>query len=278
MNAADLTARLTRKSGSNFYYSFLFLPREKREAIYALYAFCRSADDAVDSPGGAPGEQRRVLAEWRAELGRVYTGTPVQPIAVELARAVRAFPIQRQHLEAILDGVEMDLDRRRYGTFEELHEYCFRVAAAVGLACIEVFGYTDHRAREYAVNLGVALQLTNILRDLRTDAERGRIYLPQEELRRFGYSEDDLLRGRYTQPFLELMRFQADRTHAYYRAARAALPRVDRRRLVAAEIMRAVSFETLKRIERSGYDVFTASARVPKPRQALIALRQWLFN
>jgi phytoene synthase len=272
MNAADLTARLTRKSGSNFYYSFLFLPREKREAIYALYAFCRSADDAVDAPGGAPGEQRRVLADWRAELSRVYAGTPVQPIGVELARAVRAFPIQRQHLEAILDGVEMDLDKRRYATFEELHEYCFRVAAAVGLACIEVFGYSDRRTREYAVNLGVALQLTNILRDLRTDAERGRIYLPQDELRRFGYPEDDLLRGRYSQAYLELMRFQADRTHAYYRAARAALPRVDRRRLVAAEIMGVIYHALLRSIEARKFRVFEQRVRVPTSRKVALAL------
>jgi phytoene synthase len=170
----------------------------------------------------------------------------------------------------------MDLDRRRYGTFEELHEYCFRVAAAVGLACIEVFGYTDHRAREYAVNLGVALQLTNILRDLRTDAERGRIYLPQEEIRRFGYSEDDLLRGRYTQPFLELMRFQADRTHAYYRAARAALPRVDRRRLVAAEIMGVIYHALLRTIEARKFRVFGQRVRVSTSRKVALTLATFL--
>jgi phytoene synthase len=272
MNAADLTAKLTRKSGSNFYYSFLFLPRPQREAIYALYAFCRSADDAVDTGGGGAGEQRRVLAEWRSELGRVYGGTPAHPIGVELARAVRAFPIPRPHLEAILEGVEMDIDRRRYATFEELYEYCYRVAAAVGLACIEVFGYSDPRARDYATNLGVALQLTNILRDLRTDAERGRIYLPQEELRRFGYPEDDLLRGRYTQPFLELMRFQADRTHAYYRAARAALPRPDRRRLLAAEIMGVIYHALLRTIERRQFRVFEQRVRLSTPRKLALAL------
>src|SRR5262249_4248991 len=146
------------------------------------------------------------------------------------AEAIRSYPIPREHLEAIIDGVEMDVDKRRYASFEELYEYCYRVAAAVGLCCIEIFGYTDPRARDYAVNLGVALQLTTIMRDLRTDAARGRIYLPQDELRRFGYAEEDLLRGRYTQAYFELMRFQADRTHAYYRAARAALPRMDRRR------------------------------------------------
>jgi phytoene synthase len=276
MNAADLTARLTRGSGSNFYYSFLVLPRPQREAIYALYAFCRTVDDAVDLGAGGPGEQRRVLGEWRSELARAYEGTPAHPLGVQLARAVSAFPVQRQHLEAVLDGVEMDIDKRRYATFDELHEYCFRVASAVGLACIEVFGYTDPRAREYATNLGVALQLTNILRDLRTDGERGRIYLPQDELRRFGYPEDDLLRGRYTQGFRELMRFQADRTHAYYRAARAALPAGDRRRLVAAEIMGVIYHRLLRTIEARRFRVFEERIRVSTPRKLALALGTYL--
>jgi phytoene synthase len=276
MNAAELVATLTRRSGSNFYYSFLFLPRRKREAMYALYAFCRTVDDAVDQGEGAPGEQRRALAEWRSELRRVYAGRPTRPIAVGLAEAVRAYPIRLEHLDAILSGVEMDIDKRRYESFEELREYCYRVAAAVGLCCIEIFGYTDPRARDYAENLGVALQLTNIMRDLRTDAERGRIYLPQDELRRFGYSEDDLLRGRYTQAYLELMRFQADRTHAYYRAARAARPRVDRRRLVAAEIMGVIYHRLLCAIEARRFRVFERRIRLSAPRKLALALGVYL--
>ena len=276
MNAAELVATLTRRSGSNFYYSFLFLPRRKREAMYALYAFCRTVDDAVDQGGGSPGEQRRVLAEWRAELRRAYQGRPTQPIAVRLAEVVRDFPIPREHFDAILDGVEMDIDKRRYASFEELHEYCYRVAAAVGLACIEIFGYTDVRARDYAVNLGVALQLTNIMRDLKTDADRGRIYLPLDELRRYGYPEEDLLRGRYTQAYLELMRFQADRTHAYYRAARAALPRADRRRLVAAEIMGVIYHGLLRTIEVRRFRVFDRRVRLSAPRKLALAVGVYL--
>jgi phytoene synthase len=276
MNAAELVASLTRRSGSNFYYSFLFLPRGKREAMYALYAFCRTVDDAVDQGGANAGEQRRVLAEWRAELRRVYGGRPTQPIAVRLAEVVRDYPIPREHLEAILDGVEMDIDKRRYATFEELYEYCYRVAGAVGLACIEIFGYTDPRARDYAINLGIALQLTNIMRDLRTDAERGRIYLPQEELRRYGYPEEDLLRGRYTQAYVELMRFQADRTHAYYRAARAALPRADRRRLVAAEIMGVIYKALLRAIEARRFRVFERRIRLAAPRKLALAVGVYL--
>jgi len=276
MNAAELVATLTRRSGSNFYYSFLFLPRRQREAMYALYAFCRTVDDAVDQSGGTPSEQRRALAEWRAELRRVYAGRPSHPIAVRLAEVVQTYPIPQEHLEAIVDGVEMDVDKRRYGSFEELHEYCYRVAAAVGLCCIEIFGYTDPRARDYAVNLGVALQLTNIMRDLRTDAERGRIYLPLDELRRFGYPEEDLLRGRYTQAYYELMRFQADRTHAYYRAARAALPRVDRRRLVAAEIMGVIYHALLRTIEGRRFRVFERRLRLSAPRKLALALGVYL--
>jgi phytoene synthase len=272
MNAAERTAILTRKSGSNFYYSFLFLPRRKREAMYALYAFCRTVDDAVDQGPPSPGAQRRILAEWRVELRRAYEGGPTHPIAVHLAEVVRAFPIPRQHLEAILDGVEMDIDKQRYASFEELFEYCCRVAAAVGLASIEIFGYTDPRARDYAVNLGVALQLTNILRDLKADAQRGRIYLPLDELRRFGYTEEDLLHGRYTPAYLGLMRFQADRTQAYYRAARAALPRIDRRRLVAAEVMGAIYHALLREIETRRFRVFGERVRVPTPKKVALAV------
>jgi phytoene synthase len=276
MNAAELVATLTRRSGSNFYYAFLFLPRRKREAMYALYAFCRTVDDAVDQGGGNPGDQRRVLAEWRAELRRAYQGRPTQPIAERLAEVVRDFPIPREHLEAILDGVEMDIDKRRYASFEELYEYCYRVAAAVGLASIEIFGYSDLRARDYAVNLGIALQLTNIMRDLKTDAERGRIYLPLDELRRFGYAEDDLIRGRYSQAYFELMRFQADRTHAYYRAARAALPRADRRRLAAAEIMGIIYRALLRAIEARRFRVFDRRIRLSTARRLSLAAGVYL--
>jgi len=160
----------------------------------------------------------------------------------------------------------------RAPTFEELFEYCYRVAAAVGLASIEIFGYTDPRTRDYAVNLGIALQLTNILRDLGTDAERGRIYLPLDELRRFGYPEDDLLHGRYTPGYFALMRFQADRAQAYYRAARAVLPKIDRRRLAAAEIMGAIYRALLTEIERRQFRVFGERIRLSTPRKLAIAL------
>src|SRR6185503_2702556 len=186
VNAARFVSRLTRKSRSNFFYAFLLLPRAQREAIFAVYAFCRLVDDAVDE-GMDRAAQRRELARWREEIARVFGPEPTtHPAAERLREAVRQFPIPRPALEEIIAGVEMDLDRATYETFDDLYPYCYRVASAVGLCSIAIFGYRDPRAQDYAINLGVALQLTNILRDVQTDARMGRVYLPQEDLRRFG--------------------------------------------------------------------------------------------
>jgi phytoene synthase len=274
MNTAELCSSLTRRSRSNFYYAFLFLPRAQREAIYTVYAFCRIVDDLVDL-GGIPEVQRRELERWRRELARCFEGAPEDPVAERLADVVRRFPIPRSALEAILDGVEMDLDRSRYETFEDLYPYCYRVAGAVGLCCIEIFGYSDARCREYAVNLGIALQLTNILRDVQVDAERGRIYLPQEDLRRFGVSAKDLKTGRYTPAFLELMSFEARRARQFYERAWAVLPAQDARRLVAAEIMGKIYFALLRAIEARQFRVFGERVAVPVSRKLAIALSCW---
>jgi len=274
MTTAELCSSLTRRSRSNFYYAFLFLPRAQREAIYTVYAFCRIVDDLVDL-GGIPEVQRRELERWRRELARCFEGAPEDPVAERLADVVRRFPIPRSALEAILDGVEMDLDRSRYETFEDLYLYCYRVAGAVGLCCIEIFGYTDPRCREYAVNLGIALQLTNILRDVQVDAERGRIYLPQEDLRRFGVSPEDLKAGRYTPAFLELMSFEARRARQFYERAWAVLPAQDARRLVAAEIMGKIYFALLRAIEARQFRVFGERVAVPVSRKLAIALSCW---
>ncbi len=229
MNAGQFVSRLTRKSRSNFFYAFLCLPRGQRDALYAVYAFCRIVDDAVDV-GQDRDEQRRELARWREEIGRVYGGTPAHPAGERLQEAIRAFPIPRSVLDEIITGVEMDLDHPRYETFEDLYLYCYRVASAVGLACIEIFGYRDPRARDYAVHLGIALQLTNIMRDVQADARAGRVYLPQEDLRRFGVTAEDLAAGRYTPGFVELMAWEAARAREYYERAWAALPPADARR------------------------------------------------
>jgi 15-cis-phytoene synthase len=275
-----LAARLTRKSRSNFYYAFLTLPRRRRDALYAVYAFCRTVDDIADlgdERGVDRAAQRTELERWRRDVARCYEpgGRPEHPIAAGLARAVSEFAIPLEALLAIIDGVEMDLDQVRYETAEDLYPYCYRVASAVGLCCIEIFGYTDPRAREYAVNLGTALQLTNIMRDVGADARAGRVYVPQEDLRKFGVTTEDLRAGRYSDEFVSLMRHQAARARKFYRAARDAFPTVDARSLVAAEIMGRIYRALLDEIEARGFRVFEERVTVPTGRKLAIALRCW---
>jgi phytoene synthase len=276
MSVRSLTATLTRRSRSNFYYAFLALPRARRAALYAVYAFCRTVDDIADL-GGDPVAQRADLARWRDDVARCYEPgpPPAHPIAVQLQAAVRAYPIARSALEAIIEGCEMDLERTRYETAEALEPYCYRVASAVGLCCIEIFGYTDPRARDYAVRLGTALQLTNIIRDVGADARAGRVYVPQQDLRRFGVSEDDLRAGRWDERFVALMEHQAARARRFYDAARAAYPVADARSLVPAEIMGRIYRALLEEIEARRFRVFGEQITVPARRKAAIALRCW---
>jgi len=266
---------------TSFYYSFLVLPASQRRAIVAVWDFCRAVDDAIDeAPEGASGSPagREAVAFWRGELAALYAGGELHtPQARRLQPFVRLFGLPRKPFDDVIDGVAMDLDTTRYATFDDLLGYCRRVASAVGLICIRIFGCTSPRAEEYAVNLGVALQLTNILRDIRNDLQRGRVYVPLEDLSRFGCTVDDLERGIVSEPVHRLLAFECARAREFYRRAVDARPDEDRRRLVAAEIMRAVYFETLRRIERCGYDVFTRRTRVPRPHQAFIALRQLVW-
>jgi 15-cis-phytoene synthase len=265
---------------TSFYYSFLVLPRDQRQAIVAVWDFCRVVDDAVDEHDGRPGSPppREAIRFWRAELARAFAGqTPLTPEARALQPYIRDFGLPRQAFEDVIDGVAMDLETTRYPTFDDLLQYCRRVASAVGLICLPIFGCRTDQARDYALNLGVALQLTNILRDVKSDLSRGRLYLPLEDLAAEGCTVADLDAGRPTDGVRRLLAFECRRAREFYGRALASRPDEERSRLVAAEIMRAVYFETLMRIERSGYDVFSAPVRVPKPRQALIALRQWLF-
>ena len=267
---------------TSFYYSFLVLPAAERRAIIAVWDFCRAVDDAVDEDGlvesGSP-MGRAAIPFWRDELARAFDGrTPASPQGQGLQPHVAPFDLPRQAFEDVIDGVAMDLDTMRYQTFDDLFQYCRRVASAVGLICIRIFGCRSERACEYALNLGVALQLTNILRDVKDDLARGRVYLPLDDLHACGCTVADLSSGVVTEPVRRLIEFECRRAREFYRRAKEALPPGDRKKLVAAEIMRAVYFETLRRIERSGHDVFTARARVPKPMQAAIALRQWLLT
>jgi phytoene synthase len=275
VDAGQFVSRLTRRSRSNFFYAFLCLPRLQRDALYAVYAFCRIVDDAVDL-GRDREAQQRALRQWREEIARVYEGTPEHPAAQRLQAAVRTFPIPREALLEVIAGVEMDLEGATYETFEDLYPYCYRVASAVGLCCIEIFGYADPRAREYAVNLGIALQLTNILRDVQADARAGRVYVPQEDLRRFGVSVEDLVAGRYSPEFEALMAFEAGVARRYYERAWAALPPGDARRLFAAEIMGRTYFALLRAIEARRFQVFGQRVALPAYRRIGIALSWWL--
>ena len=277
MSLTGLSSRVTRKSRSNFYYAFLALPRARREALYAVYAFCRTVDDIADL-GTDAAAQRAGLAEWRRDIARCYESgaAPEHPIARQLAGAVREFGLPRGALEAIVEGCEMDLQRSTYETFEELVPYCYRVASAVGLCCIEIFGYTDPGARDYAISLGMALQLTNIIRDVGADARGGRIYVPQQDLRTFGVSAEDLRAGRYGDAFVRLMTAQATRARQQYATAWASFPTADARSLVPAEIMGRIYFALLGEIEARRFRVFDERVALPARRKAAIALRCWM--
>jgi len=261
---------------TSFYYAFLVLPAAERRAIIAVWDFCRAVDDAVDE---ATTGAREAVTFWRDELARCYDGgAPQTPQGQHLQPFIAPFDLPRQAFEDVIDGVAMDLDTTRYETFSELYEYCRRVAAAVGLICIKIFGCRGARAPEYALNLGVALQLTNILRDIKDDLDRGRVYLPLEDLAQTGCRIEDLAAGRMSEPVKRVIAFECVRARDFYQRAVAARPPEDRRRLVAAEIMRAVYFETLRRIERSDFDIFSGRARLRRPTQAIIALRQWIWQ
>ncbi|MDP6605784.1 MAG: squalene/phytoene synthase family protein [Dehalococcoidia bacterium] len=267
---------------TNFYYSFLALPAEKRRAIIAVWDFCRAVDDAVDEPssGGSmatPQDVSAAVDRWRTEVAACFDGrAPRTTQGERLQPFIDRFGLPREAFERLVDGVEMDVGRRRYETFADLREYCLRVASGVGLMTIEIFGYRDPRVRDYAVDLGVALQLTNIVRDVAVDLAQGRVYLPIEDLARFGCTEDDLRRGELSAPVVALLRHQCERAREYYGRARAVLPRDEARGLVAAEIMRAIYFAILEAIERAGYDVFSRVIRVPRPRRAMIAASTWV--
>ena len=272
---------------TNFYYSFLVLPPRKRRAIVAVWDFCRAVDDAVDEvePGAnAAARAAARLEAWRIELEACYETADVEQAGLHgprtsqgraLQEYIREFNLPRTPFNDLIDGVAMDLSYVRYPTFDALAEYCRRVASTVGLVCVEIFGYRDPGAREYAVNLGMALQLTNIIRDVASDLERGRTYLPTEDLIRFGVTEEALRRGEVTPSVRALLEFECARARDCYRRASASLPPADARSLVAAEIMGGIYFEILERIERAGYDVFRERIRVPRPYRALIALRIW---
>ena len=255
---------------SNFGVAFVFLPRAQRDAIRAVHAWSRAVDDAVDE-AETDADAREALGAWQREVARLYEGEPATAVTRALRPHVAGFAIPRSYFEELVSGVEMDLTRTRYETFPELATYCHRVASVVGLICLRIFGDAEERGRAYAENLGLALQLTNILRDVGADLARGRVYLPEDERLRFGYDEDSLARGERSEAFLALMRFQAARARAFFAAAEREAATLDRRRFLAAEIMGRVYRRLLDRIESSGFDVFRRETRVPKLERIWIA-------
>ncbi|ADL55745.1 presqualene diphosphate synthase HpnD [Gallionella capsiferriformans] len=264
-------------SGSSFYYSFLFLPKEKRRAITALYAFCREVDDVVDE---CSDEQvaRTTLQWWRTQVAEIYSGRPQHPVAQALVPVVAQFNMAQEHLLEIIDGMEMDLDQPRYADFKSLQLYCYRVASVVGLLSVEIFGYKDRQTLKYAHDLGIAFQLTNIIRDVGEDARRNRIYLPMDEMQQFNVTAADILNANETENFQKLMAFQIERAQRFYDQALAQLPATDRKNQRTGLIMAAIYRATLDEVIHSGCHVLKERVSLTPLRKLWLAWTTWIKN
>ena len=269
---------ITRNSASNLALAFVLLPKPKRCAMAALYAFCREVDDVADEESHSVEQRRAGLAAWRADVKLACeSANPAFVVNQELQPVIREFKLPFTFFDELIKGCEMDLDTLRYQTHEQLDLYCHRVASVVGLLSIEVFGYTNPRTREYATHLGKALQLTNILRDVKNDAERGRIYLPLEELKSAGVTEGEILRGVYSERYAKLAENIAARARNFYRLAAETLPPEDRRAMVAAEMMGSVYWRLFSKMERARFNVFVSDTiRLSKPHKLALIVRSWI--
>jgi phytoene synthase len=268
---------ITQKSASNLALAFILLPKARRDAMSVLYAFCREVDDVADEDQVPAEKRREQLAAWREDVRRASeNGTPQFAVNRELQPVIRQFHLPFGLFDELIHGCEMDLQIKRYENYEQLDLYCYRVASVVGLLSIEIFGYGNPASRDYAIYLGKALQLTNILRDVRTDAERGRIYLPQSELARFNVSEREILNFEYSDRFRKLAESVAERARKFYRLARETLPAEDRRSMVAAELMGSVYWRLLGKLERQQFNVFGPTpTRLSKGQKLLLIFRSW---
>ena len=263
------------KSGSSFYYAFLFLPPERRRAITALYAFCREVDDVVDEARDES-VARIKLAWWRTQIDQMFAGKAEHPVTLALQPHLESCGITRDRLIAVIDGMQMDLDQSRYLDWPGLRKYCWHVAGVVGELSAGVFGYTDPRTLEYAGKLGLAFQMTNIIRDVGDDARRGRIYLPVDELQQFEVKAADILNGNYSERFAALMRFQADRARQLYREAMACLPEADRRAQRPGLMMAAIYYALLDEIERDNWQVLHQRISLTPLRKLMLAWKVWV--
>jgi phytoene synthase len=272
--AYETCQQITKREAKNFYYGFISLPEPKRLAIYAAYAFSRQCDDAVDTQASDE-EKLQALEQARRRLQQCYAGAPSDLVTLALADAVRRYHIPISYFEALIEGMEMDVLGSRYRTFEDLRSYCYRAASVIGLICLEIFGYRQSQAKTFAVDLGIAMQLTNILRDIKEDAGRGRIYLPQQELRDFGVSEEDVLAGRLSEPFRALMRYQTRRAHKYFASGIRLLPLLPPRSRMCTAVLQGLYSEILNRIEAANYDVF--SKRISLSTLEKTQLTAWLW-
>ena len=265
-------------SGSSFYYSFMFLPKPRREAITALYAFCREVDDIADECH-EPDIARAKLAWWRSEVSNLYAGDPQHPVSKALAPALQAYNLNEEHFQEIIDGMQMDLEQNRYIDFKQLQLYCYRVASVVGLLSASIFGYSDRKTLKYAHDLGLAFQLTNIVRDVGEDARRDRIYLPLEELEQFGVTENDILQGRESEQVRKLLEFQIERAESYYERAFAELPASDRKAQRTGLVMAAIYRTLLQEIKSGGGEkVLNARIALTPLRKLWLAWSTWVRN
>jgi phytoene synthase len=275
MSPDEYCQQKASQSGSSFYYSFLFLPPERRRAITAFYAFCREVDDVVDECTDA-NVARTKLAWWRTEVAALYAGNAKHPVTQALAALLPAFRIEQERLQEIIDGMEMDLTQHRYRDFDHLKKYCHLVAGVVGLVSAEIFGYKNPDTLKYAENLGMAFQLTNIIRDVGEDARRDRIYVPIDELARFNVSAADIMHARHSEAFTNLMEFQVERALAYYNEAMAFLPQEDRRAQRPGLVMAAIYRTLLDEIRADGMKVLQQRTSLTPLRKLWIAWRTWM--
>lgn len=266
---------IARKSKSSFYYAFNLLPVEKRDAMNTVYAFCRQTDDIIDEGAESNDSKNEKLRRWRIEFQKAFHGKSEYHLLNKLGRTIAKFNIPVEPFFELIKGMEMDLQKNRYLTFEDLQLYCYRVASTVGLMCIEIFGYKHKSTKDFAVNLGIALQLTNILRDLQKDAQKGRIYLPLEDFQKFNYSENELLSGIYNANFKELMKYEAGRAKIYFDKANQSLDLDDKASMFAARAMQHIYERMLEKIIDAEYDVFHHDIKVSKIEKVGISLGVW---
>jgi phytoene synthase len=268
---------ITRREAKNFYYAFLTLPEARRRAIYVAYTFCRYCDDSVDAQRSLD-EKLLMLAELRRKLEETYHGHTTEPVFLGLADVAQKYNIPQEYFREVLSGVESDLVKDRYQNFEELRQYCYQVASAVGLICIQIFGYKDSKARDHAIDLGLAMQLTNIVRDVKEDLEFGRIYLPQDEMARFGYSEEELRNGIVNEPFINLMRFQTRRARDYFQSGFLLLPYLSPRSRACPAVLGQLYSKVLDLIEAADYDVLHQRVSLTKSEKLRVMAQTWLTS